>query len=277
MYVTDWQNARDVPLSEGEFHFDDYVDYLVEFLEMLGPDTHTIAVCQPCVPLMVAVALMSEQGNAATPPTMTLMGGPIDTRINPTEVNDYTSGKDLEWFESNVICTVPDRFAGEGQLVYPGFVQLSGFLSMNFDSHVQKHFKFFNDLIIGDGDNAEAHRKFYNEYLAVMDLPAHYYLDTIRKVFLEHKLPDGTMTYRGKPVDIKAIRNTAIMTIEGELDDITGRGQTSAALDLCSSVPKSKKRHLEQKGVGHYGIFNGRRYRENIAPKIKDFIQKFGE
>ncbi|SKA43211.1 polyhydroxyalkanoate depolymerase [Enterovibrio nigricans] len=275
VYVTDWRNARDVPLSNGEFHFDDYVDYLIEFLEMLGPDTHTIAVCQPCVPLMVATALMSAQNNPATPTSMTLMGGPIDTRINPTEVNDYASGKDLEWFESNVICTVPDQYSGVGQLVYPGFVQLSGFMSMNLDTHVQKHFKFFGDLVKGDGDNAEAHRKFYNEYLAVMDLPAHYYLDTIRKVFLEHKLPSGTLQYRGQQVDLNAITTTALMTVEGEFDDITGRGQTAAALDLCTKLRKTKKVHYEQQGVGHYGIFNGRRYREHIAPKIKAFIKKY--
>ncbi|WP_394211013.1 polyhydroxyalkanoate depolymerase [Enterovibrio calviensis] len=275
VYVTDWQNARDVPLSEGDFHFDDYVDYLIEFLEMLGPDTHVIAVCQPCVPLMVATALMAEQNNPATPSSMTLMGGPIDTRINPTEVNDYASGKDLEWFESNVICTVPEQYKGMGQLVYPGFVQLSGFMSMNLDSHVQKHFKFFGDLVKGDGDNAESHRQFYNEYLAVMDLPAQYYLDTIRKVFLDQKLANKTMTYRGKLINLDCITETAILTIEGELDDITGRGQTAAALDLCTKLRKSKKMHYEQEGVGHYGIFNGRRYREVIAPKIKGFIKKY--
>lgn len=275
VYVTDWRNVRDVPLSQGAFHFDDYVDYLVEFLELLGPDTHAIAVCQPCVPLMVATALMSAKNNPAVPTTITLMGGPIDTRINPTDVNDYASGKDLEWFESNVICTVPEQYQGAGQLVYPGFVQLSGFMSMNLDTHVQKHFRFFGDLVKGDGENAEAHRKFYNEYLAVMDLPAHYYLDTIRKVFLEHKLPNKTMLYRGEPIDLDAITRTAMLTIEGELDDITGRGQTSAALDLCTKLSASKKVHYEQKGVGHYGIFNGRRYRESIAPKIKGFIKKY--
>ncbi|MBV7299025.1 polyhydroxyalkanoate depolymerase [Enterovibrio paralichthyis] len=274
VYVTDWRNARDVPLSEGEFHFDDYVDYLIEFLELLGPDTHAIAVCQPCVPLLVATARMSAMNNPAVPLSMTLMGGPIDTRINPTEVNDYASGKDLEWFESNVICSVPEQYEGAGQLVYPGFVQLSGFMSMNLDTHVQKHFKFFDDLIKGDGENAEAHRKFYNEYLAVMDLPAHYYLDTIRKVFLEQKLPNKTMLYRGEPVDLGTINKTAVFTIEGELDDITGRGQTRAALDLCAGLKASKKAHLEEAGVGHYGIFNGRRYRESIAPKIKSFIKK---
>jgi poly(3-hydroxybutyrate) depolymerase len=273
-YITDWRNVRDVPLSAGTFSFDDYVTYLMEFITFLGPDTHVIAVCQPCVPAMVALAVMSAEKDRNLPSSLTLMGGPIDVRINPTEVNDYAGGKDLEWFEKNVICTVPKGFAGAGQLVYPGFIQLSGFLSMNMDNHVNKHFKFFHDLIKGDGDSAEDHRRFYNEYLAVMDMPADYYLDTIRKVFLEHKLPNGTMMYQGKKIDLGAITETALLTIEGEKDDITGRGQTSAALDLCTNLSKKKKKHYEQAGVGHYGIFNGRKYREIIAPLIKDFMQQ---
>jgi len=200
------------------------------------------------------------------------MGGPIDVRISPTEVNDYASDKDLEWFQDNVICHVPDGFAGKGQMVYPGFIQLSGFMSMNMDTHVSKHFKFFTDLIKGDGDSAESHREFYNEYLAVMDMPARYYLDTIRKVFLETQLAEGTMEYRGEKVDLKAIKDMALLTIEGELDDITGKGQTSCALDLCSSIPAKKKLHREEPGVGHYGIFNGRKFRENIAPAVKAFM-----
>ncbi|MEC8103559.1 MAG: polyhydroxyalkanoate depolymerase [Pseudomonadota bacterium] len=274
VYITDWLNARDVPRSQGEFSFDDYVDYLIEFLEFLGPDTHVMAVCQPCVPALVAASVMSEQGSEAVPASMTLMGGPIDVRISPTEVNDYASGKDLEWFEDNVICHVPDGFPGRGQSVYPGFIQLSGFMSMNMDNHVSKHFKFFTDLVKGDGDSAEAHREFYNEYLAVMDMPARYYLDTIRKVFLEFQLPEGTMEYRGKLIDLAAIKKTALLTIEGELDDITGKGQTACALDLCAGIPASKKNHIEEPGVGHYGIFNGRKFRESIAPKIKTFMQK---
>ncbi|WP_235869853.1 polyhydroxyalkanoate depolymerase [Veronia nyctiphanis] len=274
VYVTDWINARDVPLSQGTFHFDDYVDYLIEFLELLGPDTHVVAVCQPCVPLLVATAAMSKQENPATPTSITLMGGPIDTAISPTEVNDYASGKDYEWFQSNVISTVPDSYKGAGQLVYPGFVQLSGFMSMNIDAHVQKHFRFFSDLIRGDGDNAEAHRQFYNEYLAVMDLPAHFYLDTIKRVFLDRNLAKGNLYYRDTLIDLADIKKTAILTVEGELDDITGKGQTSAALKLCKNVKASRKEHYEQQGVGHYGIFNGRRYREFIAPKIKAFQLK---
>ena len=273
-YITDWRNARDVPLTEGSFSFDDYVTYLMEFITFLGPDTHIIAVCQPCVPAMVALSVMHQENDRNLPKSLTLMGGPIDVRINPTEVNDYASGKDLEWFDKNVICTVPSGFAGKGQTVYPGFIQLSGFLSMNMDSHVNKHFKFFGDLIKGDGDSAENHRQFYNEYLAVMDMPADYYLDTIHKVFLEHDLPNGTMEYQGKLIDLDIITKTAILTIEGENDDITGRGQTSAALGLCANLPKAKKKHYEQAGVGHYGIFNGRKYRDNIAPLIKKFMQQ---
>lgn len=272
-YITDWRNARDVPLSAGSFSFDDYVTYLIEFLTFLGPDTHVIAVCQPCVPAMVALAVMHQEKDRNIPKSLTLMGGPIDVRINPTGVNDYASGKNLEWFDKNVICTVPSDFVGKGQTVYPGFIQLSAFLSMNVDNHVNKHVKFFNDLIKGDGDSAESHRQFYNEYLAVMDMPADYYLDTIRKVFLEHKLPNGTMEYQGKKIDLGAITKTALLTIEGENDDITGRGQTSAILNLCGNLSDKKKQQYEQSGVGHYGIFNGRKYRETIAPMIKDFIK----
>lgn len=273
-YITDWRNARDIPLSAGGFSFDDYVTYLIEFITFLGPDTHVIAVCQPCVPAMVAIAVMHQEKDRNIPKSLTLMGGPIDVRINPTDVNDYASGKDLDWFDKNVICTVPYEFSGRGQMVYPGFIQLSAFLSMNMDNHVNKHVQFFNDLIAGDGDSAEDHRLFYNEYLAVMDMPADYYLETIRKVFLEHQLPNGTIEYQGKKIDLAAITKTALLTIEGENDDITGRGQTSVALNLCSSLSADKKTHYEQAGVGHYGIFNGRKYREIIAPMIKDFIKQ---
>lgn len=276
-YITDWRNARDIPLSAGSFSFDDYVTYLIEFINFLGPDTHVIAVCQPCVPAIVALSVMHQEKSRNLPKSLTLMGGPIDVRINPTDVNDYASGKDLEWFEKNVICKVPSGFEGQGQAVYPGFIQLSAFLSMNLDSHINKHFKFFDDLVKGDGDSAEDHRQFYNEYLAVMDMPADYYLDTIRKVFLEHKLPNGTMEHKGKVIDLGAITKTALLTIEGENDDITGRGQTSAALNLCHNLSADKKKHYEQADVGHYGIFNGRKYRETIAPMIKEFIKKHNE
>lgn len=274
VYITDWQNARDVPLREGGFSFDDYVRYLIEFLDHLGPNTHVMAVCQPSVPAMVAATVMAERNSPNQPKTMTLMGGPIDTRVSPTEVNDYASGKDLEWFEKKVICTVPGDYPGGGQKVYPGFIQLSGFMSMNMDSHINKHFKFFGDLVKGDGDSAEAHRDFYNEYLAVMDLPADFYLDTIRKVFLEHRLPKGEMLFEGKLIDTSAVKDVALLTIEGENDDITGKGQTKAAHGVFSGIPAKNKEHYEQPNVGHYGIFNGRRFREEVSPVIKGFIQK---
>ena len=273
VYITDWRNARDVPMADGTFHFDDYVDYLIEFFRFLGPDLNVMAVCQPCVPALVATSVMAMDKDPLLPASLVLMGGPVDVRINPTEVNDYASDKDLEWFEDNVICRVPREFSGRGQLVYPGFIQLSGFMSMNMDSHINKHFKFFTDLIKGDGDSAEAHRLFYNEYLAVMDMPAHYYLDTIRRVFLEQSLPKGEMEYRGRHVDLSAIDAMALMTVEGELDDITGRGQTACALELCSGIPDNRKTHVEEEGVGHYGIFNGRKFRQQIAPKVKAFFK----
>lgn len=277
VYITDWQNARDVPTREGNFSFDDYVRYLIEFMEFLGPETHVIAVCQPSVPAVVAVTIMSERENPNLPKSLTLMGGPIDTRLNPTGVNDYASGKDLEWFETKVICTVPGEFPGAGQKVYPGFIQLSGFMSMNMDNHINKHFKFFGDLVKGDGDSAESHRSFYNEYLAVMDLPADFYLDTIRKVFLEHRLATGEMMFEDKQIDTKSVKNVALLTIEGENDDITGNGQTKAAHDVLSNIPDSMKLHYEQPEVGHYGIFNGRRFRQEVSPVIKSFIQKHGK
>ncbi|MFT5719934.1 MAG: poly(3-hydroxybutyrate) depolymerase [Motiliproteus sp.] len=273
VYITDWQNARDVPASEGGFTFDDYVRYLIEFMDHLGPNTHLMAVCQPSVAAIVAATVMAERNNPNAPRSLILMGGPIDTRISPTEVNDYASGKDLEWFEKNVINTVPADFAGAGQKVYPGFIQLSGFLSMNMNSHIKKHFKFFDDLVKGDGDSAEAHRDFYNEYLAVMDMPADFYLETIRKVFLEHRLPKGEMRFEGQVIDTSVVTETALLTIEGENDDITGKGQTQAAHAILCNIPDANKEHYEQPDVGHYGIFNGRRFREEIGPKIKAFIQ----
>ena len=273
VYITDWKNARDVPLEQGGFSFNDYVRYLIEFQDHIGPNTHVIAVCQPSVPAIVATSVMAERKNPNSPKTLTVMGGPIDTRLNPTEVNDFASSKDLKWFEDKVIMTVPNDFPGAGQKVYPGFIQLSGFMSMNLESHVQKHYKFFTDLIKGDGDSAEAHRDFYNEYLAVMDLPADFYLETIRKVFIDHRLATGKIQFEKKKVNPKVVTETALLTIEGENDDITGKGQTKAAHDILSNIPDNKKVHYEQADVGHYGIFNGRRFRESIAPKIKAFIK----
>ncbi len=274
VFVTDWKNTRDVPLSEGAFHLDDYVDYLLDFIRTIEGDVHVIAVCQPSVPVLMTAAVQAMRGEVKQASTITLMGGPIDTRLSPTEVNNYAANKDLRWFEKNVVKTVPWRYPGAGQRVYPGFIQLSGFMAMNLNSHLSKHFKFFEDLVTGDGDSAEKHRQFYNEYLAVMDLPADYYLETLKAVFIEHELPKGTMQWRGQALDFSAVTQPALMTVEGEYDDITGFGQTQAAHQVLAGIPEHRKTHWLQAGVGHYGIFNGRRFRQIIAPKIKAFIQQ---
>ena len=273
VYITDWVNAREVPVSDGAFSFDDYVSYIMEFCEFLA-DYHIVAVCQPAVPTIVAVSVMAQKNVDYQPKSMSLLGGPIDTRISPTEVNKFADSKDFSWFEDNVICTVPDNYAGAGQRVYPGFIQLGSFLSMNLDNHVSKNVTFFGDLVKGDGDSADSHRQFYNEYLAVMDMSSQFYLDTIRHVFIDHDLPNGTMTYRDEKVDCTAVEEVALLTIEGENDDITGAGQTEVAHQILSSIPKSKKKHYEQAGVGHYGVFNGRRFRNEIGPMISEFIRE---
>lgn len=272
VYVTDWIDAREVPLYEGAFHLDDYIDYVMEYLELLGPEVHVMAVCQPAVPVMAAVSLLNEHNPKKAPRSMTLMGGPIDTRIKPTEVNDLAEKRELEWFRTNVITRVPFNYPGFMRRVYPGFVQLSGFMQMNLERHIGEHVKLFNHLVEGDGDSAEAHKDFYNEYLAVMDLPAEFYLETIHTVFQEHALPRGKMKWRGKKVKPAEIKHTALLTVEGERDDISGVGQTEAAHTLCAKLPKSMKTHYLQKEVGHYGIFNGRRFREQIVPKIVDHV-----
>lgn len=273
VYITDWVNAREVSLAEGAFHFADYVDTVRAFLTHLGPDTHVMAVCQPAVPVMAAVSLMSEDKDPNRPASIILMGGPIDTRRNPTEVNRFAAEHDMKWFESKVIHMVPAMYEGRGRLVYPGFLQLSGFMSMNMDRHVNAHLHYYRHLIRGDGDSAEKHREFYDEYLSVMDLPAEFYLETIRDVFKEHALPNGTMMVRGRRVDPGAITDVALMTVEGEKDDITGAGQTIAAHDLCKNLPQALHKHHLQPKVGHYGIFNGRRWREEILPHVRDFIR----
>jgi poly(3-hydroxybutyrate) depolymerase len=274
VYITDWRDARDVPLTEGAFDLDDYVDEIMSFLKFLGPNTHILAVCQPSVPVLAATAIMNEDDDDCLPASITLMGGPIDTRINPTEVNNLATTKPLDWFERNVITHVPMIYPGAFRRVYPGFLQLSGFMTMNLDTHIGAHVKMYNHLINGDGDSAAQHRAFYAEYMAVMDMPSEYYLDTIKTVFQDHALPKGTMMWRDRKVDTSAIRKTAIMTVEGELDDISGVGQTKATHDICPNVPKSRRAHYEQKGVGHYGVFNGRRWREKISPKVSQFILK---
>jgi poly(3-hydroxybutyrate) depolymerase len=277
VYITDWRDARDVPLSDGSFDLDNYIDEIMAFLKFLGPNTHILAVCQPSVPVLAATAIMNEDDDACAPASITLMGGPIDTRINPTEVNDLATNKPLDWFENNVITHVPMIYAGAFRRVYPGFLQLSGFMTMNLDTHIGAHVDMYNHLINGDGDSAGQHRAFYAEYMAVMDMPSEYYLQTIQTVFQDHALPRGIMKWRDRPVDTSAIRKTAIMTVEGELDDISGIGQTKATHDICPNVPKSKRAHYEQKGVGHYGVFNGRRWREKISPKVSAFILKHNQ
>lgn len=277
VYITDWHDARDVPLSEGRFGLDDYIDYVSAFCAVLhtirGERPAVMAVCQPGVPVLAAASLMAEDGEEHRPSSITLMGSPIDTTRSPTEPNVLATTRPLSWFEKNVILTVPFPNAGFMRRVYPGFLQLSGFMSMNLDRHVGAHMDHFQHLIEGDGDSVEAHRDFYDEYLAVMDMTAEFYLETIETVFQEHRLPRGTMTYRGdRKVRPEAITDIALMTVEGEKDDITGRGQTAAAHALCANIPGEKKFHWEQEKVGHYGVFNGSRFRKFIQPRIAGFI-----
>eukprot|EP00752_Nemacystus_decipiens_P019672 g17728.t1 len=272
VYITDWSDARDVPLAAGDFDLDDYVDYVRSMLQRLGPNTHIVAVCQPGVPVLAAVSLMEEDDDPAIPTTMTLMGAPIDSRIAPTEVNAFADGKELGWFRRNLIKIVPFPNAGFMRPVYPGFLQLSGFMGMNLHRHIDAHKEFFTHLVDGDGDGADKHREFYDEYLAVMDLTAEFYLQTIDQVFIKHSLPKGEMMHRGRRVDPSKITRCALLTIEGEKDDITGRGQTRAAIDLCSNLPDDMKDHYEQPRVGHYGVFNGSRFRSEIQPRMTDFM-----
>ena len=272
VYITDWQDARQVPASRGPFTLDDYIDTLLDFLARLGPEVHLVAVCQPSVPALAATALLAAAGRAA-PRSLVLMGGPIDTRTGVTKVNEFAGAHSRRWFEQMLIQTVPPPYPGFGRRVYPGFMQLSGFMGMNLDRHVGAHLRMFEHLVTGDGESAEAHRRFYDEYLAVMDMPAEYFLETVERVFQEHHLPRGLFTHRSAPVDTAAIRDTALMTVEGERDDISGVGQTEAAHALCRNVPADRRRHRLQAGVGHYGIFNGRRWRQEILPDVADFIR----
>jgi poly(3-hydroxybutyrate) depolymerase len=284
VYITDWKNARTVPLEQGEFHLDDYVHYVEEFIRHLQGiygNCHVISVCQPTVPVLAAVSLMASRGEV-TPLTMTMMGGPIDARKSPTAVNNLAMNKSYEWFENNVIYRVPSNFPGAGRRVYPGFMQHTGFVAMNPDRHLSSHYDYFRNLIKGDDASTEAHRKFYDEYNAVLDMDADYYLETIRVVFQEFALVNGTWDVisdvgeleRVRPEDIQT---TAHFTIEGELDDISGSGQTEAAHALCTGVPKSRQKHLEVKGAGHYGIFSGRRWRDTVYPQVRDFILQFND
>jgi poly(3-hydroxybutyrate) depolymerase len=273
VYITEWVDARMVPLAKGHFDLDDYIDYLISILHKLDGDCHVIAVCQPAVPVFAAVALMDAENDPNVPHSMTLMGGPIDSRIKPTAVNDLAEKQGIDWFRSHVIAKVPFPHPGFMREVYPGFLQLTGFITMNFDRHLDAHKQMFNHLVTNDGDSAQKHREFYDEYLAVMDLTAEFYLQTVETVFVRHDLPKGTMTHRGKPVDPSKIKRVALLTIEGEHDDISGLGQTEAAHKLTPHLSDDKKAHYMQPSVGHYGVFNGSRFRSEIAPCISDFIR----
>ena len=272
VFITDWRDAKLVPLSEGGFDLDDYIDYLIEFLEAVGPGAHMLAVCQPAVPAFAAVALMNADKHRCRPKTLTMMGGPIDTRKAPTAVNTLATHRPHAWFQRNVIATVPLIYPGGGRKVYPGFLQLAGFMTMNLGSHLISHWEMFKHLVEGDDESAEATREFYDEYLSVCDMAAEYYLQTVDVVFQRHLLPNGEFVHRGRLVDPKAIKDTALLAIEGERDDISGIGQTRAALDLAARLSAAKKQYLLAKGVGHYGIFNGRKWREQIAPVLEKFV-----
>lgn len=274
VYITDWIDARMVPVSEGPFHLHDYVYYIQDFIRQLGPDLHLISVCQPTVPVLAAVALMATAGETGLPLSMTLMGGPVDTRISPTKVDDLATEKDFNWFKNNVIYTVPERYPGHGRQVYPGFLQHTAFISMNADRHAQSYRDYY-EAMAQDGSDAstEQHRRFYDEYNAVLDMPAEFYLETIQVVFQEHRLAQGTWEVEGKPVRPQDITGVALLTVEGELDDITGKGQTQAAAALCSGIPEAQREHLTVPQCGHFGIFSGRRWHEQVCPRIAAFIK----
>ena len=276
LYVTDWVDARMVPLSAGPFHLNDYVRYVQDFIRHLGPDVHVISVCQPTVPVLAAVSLMASANDPCQPRSMVMMGGPIDPRQSPTQVNRLATTKPYAWFENQVIHPVPPRYPGAGRRVYPGFLQHAGFMAMNPDRHMKSHYDFYLDLLRGDDSDAEAHRRFYDEYNAVLDMPAEFYLDTIRMVFQEFALPGGTWEVDGKLVRPADIKDVALFTIEGELDDISGQGQTRAAITLCKNIPADRKAHYTAPNCGHYGIFSARRWREMICPKIAEFIRQSG-
>jgi poly(3-hydroxybutyrate) depolymerase len=273
VWITDWVDAKMVPQDAGRFDLDDYIDYLIDFLHFIGPETHVVAVCQPSVPAFAATAVMGAAKDACRPATLTMMGGPVDTRASPTSVNDVAVARPLSWFRNNVIATVPLSYPGGGRKVYPGFLQLAGFLSMNIESHMMSHYEMFKHLTLGDQDSADATKRFYDEYLSVCDMTAEFYLQTIEHVFQKHSLPKGEFVHRGKPIDPQAIRDTALLAIEGERDDISGIGQTRAALDLAEHLPEARKKYYLAEDVGHYGIFNGSKWRKRIAPVVEDWIR----
>ena len=276
VYITDWRDARDVPLADGTFDLDDYIDYLIAFMTEIGPGAHMLAVCQPSVPCYAAACLMSADNHPCRPRTLTMMGGPIDTREAPTAVNTVATQRPFAWFEQNAIQTVPAPYAGAGRHVYPGFLQLTGFLSMNLGSHLMSHWGMFRHLVQGDNDGAAATKAFYDEYRSVCDMAAEFYLQTIDVVFQRHALPKGEMTHRGRRVDPAAITDIALLAIEGERDDISGVGQTKAALTIATSLPDADKHYLLAEGAGHYGIFNGSRWRDRIAPVVEEWITAHG-
>lgn len=279
VYITDWADARAISLADGRFGLDDYIDYIADILHHLattsdGAPVHTLGVCQASVPLICAIALLEAANDPHVPTSMVLMGGPIDTRVAPTAVNKLAEQRGIEWFRRHCIHTVPFPHAGMGRRVYPGFLQLSGFMAMNLERHLSAHLEMFNHLVEGDGDSAEKHRDFYDEYLAVMDLSEEFYLETVDRVFIRHEVPLGLLRHRGALIDLKSIRRTSLFTVEGEKDDISGVGQTEAALALCANIPDARKAHYVQPGVGHYGVFNGSRFRAEIAPRIRAFAEK---
>lgn len=274
VYITDWTDARMVPMSEGEFHLHDYIYYVQDFIRKLGPDLHVMSVCQPTVPVLAAISLMASDNDPMLPKSMIMMGGPIDARKSPTQVNTLATEKKFSWFENTVIYTVPQNYPGAGRRVYPGFLQHAGFVAMNPDRHAQSHWDYYMQLVKGDNDSADGHRKFYDEYNAVLDMPAEYYLDTIKTVFQDFCLPLGTWLVEGKPVRPQDIKSIALFTIEGELDDISGPGQTKATQELCSGIPESMREDFVAPECGHYGIFSGRRWREIVCPKVGEFIKK---
>jgi polyhydroxyalkanoate depolymerase len=272
VYITDWHNMRDAPRSAGKFGFDEYVDHVIKFLEVIGEGAHVLAVCQPCVAVLEAAAVMAQTENPAQPRSMTLMAGPIDTRVNPTKVNELANSKSIAWFEQNLIARVPFRYPGAFRQVYPGFVQLAAFLSMNIERHIKAHKELYDNLRDGELEKARITKDFYDEYFAVLDLSAEFYLETVQWVFQEHRLPKGTLAWRGEKVEPKAIRRTALLTVEGERDDICAVGQTLAAHELCSSLRPYRKRHHMQAGVGHYGVFSGKKWEQQIYPLVKNVI-----
>jgi len=272
VYITDWHNMRDVPRAAGRFGFDEYVEHLITFLEVMGEGAHLLAVCQPCVAALVAAAVMAQDEHPAQPRSLTLMAGPIDTRVNPTKVNELANSKSIDWFEKNLIARVPFRYDGAYRRVYPGFVQLAAFMSMNIDRHVKAHKTLYEDISRGDIEKAKITKDFYDEYFAVLDLSAEFYLETVSLVFQEHSLPTGALTWRGNKVEPRAIKRTMLLTVEGEKDDICAVGQTAAAHDLCSGIRPYRKRHHMQAGVGHYGVFSGKRWEQQIYPLVKNVI-----